>query len=435
MIRFVSIFLTLFGLASAQSYFGCLCSTNISSATAPNNSQKLAFRSEIFYPFTDTITLVFQSNESIYIAYSGNGYSSPWSRPVPLYPGKNPAITFGRDGDRHLAWEMVDTSGIRNIFYRNLEYRMMPLNVSCASRHSSHPDLFADSLGVAHIVWAEGGEIWYRTANENGLIGERFCLATSPTARFSLPSIEKFGETLNVTYLRLDSTLNRPYAIMRSCQVNGVWQPPQILIEHSRSLNHPTLDFSPGWETFSSAFEIDLNGNLEAQFFGGNGGGYPTFGISTSPVLSTVGTTWSYLFWEEDSAGRKDIYLHFYYFMIGWYARSSLRRWFLIDEPVFAPNCLGALLVWTQGDTAPYKLMWGFFGYPIGIEERRVQTEPAVFGRMIQGKGSLFDLNGRKVKEITSDRNDTRNLPPGVYLLLEKEGLYSFGIRKVIIPR
>jgi hypothetical protein len=125
---------------------------------------------------------------------------------------------------------------------------------------------------------------------------------------------------------------------------------------------------------------------MEATFYGGNGGGFSTPGRSTEPVISTVGSTWSYLFWQEDSAGHEDIYCHLYYFMMGW-TSLSLRDIFNIQNPVRCPSTCGAYLVWTQGNNAPYSIYFADFGYPIGIQEnQRAQTT------MISARPNPFSL-------------------------------------------
>ncbi len=444
----VSVFLLVVGLfapVSAQWEFGVVCSTDVPFATGPNNSHKLAFRSEMLYPQRDTITLVFQSSESIYYCLSGNGVNV-WSRPVALYPGADPAIALGRDGDRHLVWQMLDTLGRLNIFYRNLEFRMMPVNVSGADGNCFHPDVFGDSAGVAHIVWEEGEaspQIWYRQANERGVIGDRFRVSTDSLAACRFPAIEQFNNGIGVVWQEVDTTESLPYKIMRRRQVGGVWQTEEVLAEQSKPLSHPAVDFSGGNEGFSGGWEKVVNGNYEVEFYGGNGGGYPTGGVSTKPVLSTIGDVWSYLFWEEDSSGRKDIFTHFYYFMTGWSSPGSVRNIFQIDEQVYAPNCLGALLVWTQGDTAPYQVMWAFFGYPIGVEEKIKDAAKLVRG-IFNGKVyyadrkmHLYDASGRRVMELKPGANDICRVKAGVYFVQEvaEIGDKSNGFVKIIITR
>lgn len=416
------------GMAAGQFEFGVICSTSSRSATGPSNSHKLAYRSEMLYPDRDTITLVFQSQESIYYSLSGNGSVQPWSRPVALYPGRDPGITWGRDGDRHLVWVMRDTgTGVFNIYYRNLEFRMIPVNVSTTGTVCAHPDVYADNAGVAHIVWEEDTlhpQIWYRTANENGVIGSRFRVSTDSTAECHFPAIECFLDTIYVLWQQFNPAQPVPYKIVQRRQVNGTWLPAQVLMQSVEPLAHPSFDFTSG-EWFSAAWEVCSGGNYDAHFAGGNGGGYHTAGMSTVPVVATVGTTWSYLFWEEDSAGYQDIYYNLYYFMIGW-ARGTVRRLYGIEEPVFAPSNLGALAVWSQGDTCPYKVMWGFFGYPVGIEEARLSLSGRPGSKIIRSgsllsishqDGVIFDVSGRRLADRNSGFNDLSRLRRGIYFL------------------
>lgn len=423
--------------AGGQYQFGVICYSSSRFATGPNNSHKLVYRSELLDPAVDTVTLIFQSAESIYYTLSGNGSSQPWSQPVALYRGSDPAVSGDRDGDRHLVWVMVDSVSERfNIFYRNLEYRMMPVNVSTSIFDCAHPDVYADSTGVAHIVWEEGvdhSQIWYRTANETGIIGNRVRVSDDSVAECRFPAIECFRDTITVIWQQYNPEQISQYKIVKRKYANGIWLPTQVLMEGSEPVLHPSLDFACPSEGFSGAWEVCSGGNYEVCFAGGNGGGYHTSGMSMVPVVTTMETIWSYLFWEEDSAGYKDIFTHFYYFLTGW-TRGSVRRDFVINEPVYAPNCLGALLVWTQGDTAPYKVMWGFFDYPIAIREATNLTpQGSIKSIIVKGEvnpsrwythsgACLFDITGRKVWEFTSQVNHLGRLRQGIYFVKSEEG-------------
>lgn len=417
------------GVAAGQFEFGVVCSTTSRFATGPSNSHKLAYRGEMLYPDRDTITLVFQSRESVYYCLSGNGPVQPWSRPVALYPGRDPGITWGRDGDRHLVWVMNDTgTGVANIYYRNLEYRMLPVNVSSSGAGCGHPDVYADSAGIAHVVWEEGADrpqIWYRTVNENGVISDRFRVSTDSTAQCRYPAIECFRDTIYVIWQEFSSGQPAPYRIVQRRQVNGSWLPVQVLMAGSEPRAHPSLDFSSN-ERFSAAWEVCTGGNYDPYFAGGNGGGYSTAGVSTVPVVATVGTVWSYLFWQEDSAGYQDIYYNLYYFMTGW-TRGTVRRLFGIGEPVFAPSVLAALAVWTQGDTWPYKVMWGFFGYPVGIEDTEQRLSGRQYSKFVSDGATIFipepggavlDISGRRILDLRPGFNDLSRLGRGVYFVL-----------------
>jgi hypothetical protein len=437
--RFAGLLAVLVLLTSgwAQYQFGVVGSSSTRFATAPSNSHKLAYHGERIEPQVDTVTLVFQSNDSIYLSLSGNGTANPWSNPVGLYPGADPGISTGQNRQRHLVWQMRDTViGSLNIFYRNLEYRMQPVNVSTASQDCFHPDVYGDSVGVAHIVWEEnegaGRRVYYRQANASGVIGERFPVASQLTGGWALPAIEKFNDGISVIWAHFDSTQNPAYKIIRRRQIDGVWQPEEVLVQHNEPLSRPALDFGGTGENFSACWDRVVNGNSEVQFYGGNGGGYSTAGSSTAPVVSTVGSVWSYLFWQEDSAGIEDINTHFYYFMTGWSPGYSIRRLFVINEPVYAPSGLGALAVWTQGDNAPYQVMWGFFGYPIGVQERagvnRAKRFPTVVSQRLvlpaagngapaEGRFVLTSITGSRVLELKPGVNDLSRLAPGVYFI------------------
>jgi len=426
----------------AQYEFGCVCSTNVPFATAPNNSHKIACRSEFVggLPELDTVVLTIHSTDEVYVYLSGDA-GRTWRGPILSYPGHNPGIAWGRDGDRHLVWEMTDSAGVKNIFYRNLELRMMPLNVSQSTSTCGNPDVCADSNGVVHIVWTEPvsglGKVFYRTCQNGQLLGERFLVSTGTGARCQLPAVEHFSDGLAVIWQEFDSTRSLPYRIVRRRQIGGVWQDEEMLVESNRVVSHPSLDFAEPGESFAAAWDQDAQGNLEVQFIGGNGGGYSTPGSSTAPVLAHLGTVWSYLFWEEDSAGRKDICYHRYYFMTGWTA-GTVRRVFSIGEPVYAPNCFGDLLVWTQGENPPYKVMWASFGYPIPLmEDRKEEREDfrngvTVLRRTVplamDAGGALINRNGQKVLMVKSGMNDISQLTPGVYFLAT-----GAGVRKVVV--
>ncbi len=453
-LRVAVVLLLAVGAVSGQLFFGCICSTDVPFATGPNNSHKLAASSEAVGGVSDTVTLVFQSSESIYASIGVFDMGSVvWTRPVQMYSGANPGIEYGRDRCRHLVWQDYDTlARAQEVFYRNFEYRMMPVNVSNTSGNSVHPDVWADEAGLAHVVWEDYSyskpRIYYRTCNVNGTVGDTFWVSADTGGYCFLPSIGMFpaDSELVVIWQEVDSNSYTPYSIKRRRrQRSGVWQNVETLAQHHFPLRHPSLDCGSPGESFSAAWEDSSSGNMEACFEGGNpGGGYYTPGRSTVPVVATLGSTWSYLFWqEEESPGFFDIYTHSYYSMTGW-STGSLRDMLPIYENVFWPNCLGALLVWTQGDAAPYKVMYAYFGLPIPVAEERampvsaravsVQPNPmhgrAVirFGKAVRGKADVevTDVTGRKIWSWTgTDAQvvwDGKGLPSGVYFVRARAG-------------
>ncbi len=104
--------------------------------------------------------------------------------------------------------------------------------------------------------------------------------------------------------------------------------------------------------------------------------------------------------------GERNISLHFYYFMTGWYYSDTLRR----NEKVRYPSFYGANLVWTEGDSAPYKVMYHFFNYPIGIKEKREKQVKRT--KNLSHYNLIYDKEGRVLKN--------NQLRRGVYFIKEK---------------
>ncbi|MBM3315391.1 hypothetical protein FJY71_06075 [candidate division WOR-3 bacterium] len=455
-VRVLIVFALALGAAGAQE-FGIVCSTDVPDATGPNNGHKLACRTEMVGGGGEEVTLVFQSSQGINLCL----YQTGWLPPVFLYPGSNPAIDFGGDSDRHLVWRMLDTvTGRYCAYYRNLEYRMVPLNVS-EEGGVRELDVWADDSGLAHVVWSQGFDngtqrIAYRTCSENGVVGGRFWVSEETTAVCRNPSIECYDDGISVVWQRDDSARPVPYSIMRRKQSGGVWGPQGTLFEDTLPVEHPSQDMNnDDFEAMSGGWDWRSPGNSEVYFHAGNGGGYPTPGTSTAPVLTTMSWVWSYLFWQEESNGDEDICCHFWYgFPRSWYEDRPLRQILGINENIRAPSCLGAMLVWTQGDSAPYKVMWSLFGYPIPIQEAmndergRMKVGPTIVrGVLFLGAGKrgqsttgqslvlLLDAAGRKVMELRPGANDARHLSPGVYFVRTANSEGRAANTKVVIQR
>lgn len=329
------------------------------------------------------------------------------------------------------------------------------MNISQSPGHSILPDLVVDSNEVVHIVWSEdvGGynQVYYRVVFQ-GIVGDTVRLSGfgSNEAAYTHPSISIFqpNNRVYVIWECYDSLCYSPYQIHLRFKENNTWSATTSWA-HYLTMRHPSLDYSHGQDTLSFCYEDSTSGNMEATFHGGNGGGYSTPGYSSYPVVSTVGYTWSYLFWQEDSAGYNDILYHLYYFMSGW-TPGSLSG---IQEAVRFPSVSGAYLIWTQGNSPPYSIYFADFGYPIGIEENHqvsimnVSARPNPFAWMtdirceindgeLQTRDSdpefkIYDSSGRLVKNLglpslTSyplsvqwfGDDDTGNeLPAGIYFV------------------
>jgi hypothetical protein len=389
-------------------------------ATGLNNSHKIASRAGDMP--SDTLYIVYHSNDSIYYTTS-NDHGLTWTTPVTLSQGKYPALDVGTYGFCHVAWQQYDPShGTNEIYYDCLDDYSPPINISNSPAQSTFPDVVVDSNLVAHVVWVEDinsfDHIYYRTCTA-GVLGDTFRVSTmgSTQAFFSAPSISIFApnQRVYVVWDCFDSASYSPYQIHSRYKENITWSPIESWTSYAPML-HSSIDFSHGEETRSFSYQDSISGNFEAIFMGGNGGGYATYGQSTNPVVSTVLDVWSYLFWQEDSSGIKDIFDHIYYFMTGWH-HESLRELFSINESIQHPNSCGAYLTWTQGNTPPYSIYFVDMGYPVSSQEfpahypiNTINVSPNPFTTMTTikfqtpaasgGTLRIYDVTGRLVKEF-----------------------------------
>jgi hypothetical protein len=363
----------------AQQIF--VANSNSVDATGVNNSHKIA--PQHGDGPSDTLNVVFHSSDSVYFIFTFDGGQS-WSTPGAIHQGKYPALDVSQQGFRYLAWQTLDTThNTYEIYYDCIDDWSPPMNISQSPAHSILPDLVVDSDEVVHIVWAEDvagyNQIYYRVVFQN-ILGDTLRLSDfgSNEAAYTHPSISIFqpNNRIYAIWECYDSLCYSPYQIHLRYKENATWSATTSWA-HYLAMRHPSLDYSHGQDTLSFCYEDSTSGNMEATFYGGNGGGYSTPGYSTSPVVSTVGTVWSYLFWQEDSAGYNDILYHLYYFMSGW-TQGSISG---IQESVRFPSVSGAYLIWTQGDSPPYSIYYADFGYPIGIQEDRQGTKMYVSAR------------------------------------------------------
>jgi len=378
------IILIAFSLSAAQLQHEFVAYTNSADATAFNNSHKIVPRNGDI--FSDTIHVVYHSSDSIYYVYTTD-QGQTWQTPVAVYAGVYPALDVDIFGFRHLAWQYFDTNNNNyEIYYDCLDDWCPPLNVSETPTNSTLPDLVADSTGVVHLTWTDADQIYYRTC-QNGVLGDTFRLSGygSVQATYSHPSTSIFipDHRVYVVWECYDIECYSPYQIHYRYKEDDTWSSTTTWTSYL-AMRHPSVDFSHGtesiYEELSLCYEDSTSGNMEATFFGGNGGGYATQGYSTYPVISTVGNTWSYLFWQEDSSGYDDICYHLYYCFSGW-SSGSLRTILNIQEPVRFPNTCGAYLVWTQGNSPPYSVYFADFGYPIGIREDHQLRQISILAR------------------------------------------------------
>lgn len=408
-----------FGFSQLNYYY--VSSSNSYNATAFNNSHKIA--SPDFALPDDTIHVVYHSLDSILYTFTDD-YGQSWQNPTLLGIGEYPGIDLDLNGFRHIVWQALDTVvGTYEIFYDCLDDYSPPINVSETPNNSTCPDIVVDTTLTAHIIWVEDhasfNQIYYRPC-QAGILGDTLKLSDygTPHATSTFPSISIFQPNNRVYALWdcFDSLSYSPYQMHSRYLENSNWSETEVLASYL-TLRHSTLDFCHGIDSMSGAWEDSTSGNLEAFFVGGNqGGGYTTSGLSYYPVVSTIGTIWSYLFWHEDSSGFEDIYYHLYYFMTGW-SNGTVRSLFNINEPVRHPSTCGSFLIWTQGENPPYDICFADFGYPIGISKTEkqqlkniVKTHPNPFKDKISFHSehytepvilNIYNVSGRLVRSLS----------------------------------
>lgn len=465
--KYILIILIFTSLLNAQYQMYFVTNSNTPQATAYNNSHKVALQD----PFSDTVNVVFQSADSVYFVFSHDQGQS-WSPPAAIQKGKYPGIDVDHFGFRHLVWQSLDTIlNTYEIYYDCIDEWNPPMNISQSPGHSELPDLVVDANGVVHIVWAENvagyTQVYYRTVWQN-VLGDTVQISGvgSNQANYNHPSISMFPPNYRIyaVWDCYDPACYSPYQIHLRYKEDTLWSTTTTWA-HYLTMCHPSFDYSHGLDELSFCYEDSTSGNMEATFQGGNGGGYSTTGHSTYPGVSTVGSTWSYLFWQEDSAGYEDIYGHFFYSMSGW-TQLSLREYFNIQEPVKYPSTTDAYLVWTQGDNPPYSIYLAYFDYPIGVKEgyqltvQDMAATPNPFSRKTRityeipetesrtsdriPRLEIYDSVGQLVQELYpsirgrrlsvewSGRDNTgRELPNGVYFC-EIEGFLENRPLKIV---
>jgi hypothetical protein len=457
--------------AHAQYHF--VTTSNSFDATAFNNSHKIVTQNGEW--MSDTIHVVYHSSDSVYYIFTTDEGIS-WQTPVAFHEGICPALDVDTYGFRHVAWQYFHSgSGNYEVYYDCLDDWAPPINVSESSGNSILPDLVIDSSLVVHITWTEDvdgyNQIFYRSC-DNGVLSDTFRISdygsVQATNSHSSISIFQPDNRIYILWACVDTSSYTPYHILYRYKEGSNWSITNSLAEHWHVLRHPSLDFCHGLDSLSACWEDSTSGNLEAFFYGGNpGGGYPTQGHSMYPVISTVGENWSYVFWQEDSSGYIEINYNLYYLWAGgWYDGGSLRALFNISEPIRFPNCCGAYLIWTQGQTSPYSLYFADFEYPIGIENTKTECKtislsiaPNPFSKLTNIKFqtpssksqvtmSIYDATGRlarsfpvtnlcnpnkSVVSVYWDGTDDygKELPTGTYFCILNNNNESF-LKKVV---
>ncbi len=413
-------------------------SSYVNFATAYSNGHKIA----VLYPIEpDTIYAVYQYKEdTIHIAYSYDG-GTTWQSQAFW------ATLFGNahfpslDIYDNSPWVVSegDSAGIGEIFLMNPFVAGFPERISYTPGHSTLPAIAVDSTGNMHIVWQDNTpgnwEIYYKNT-----LSDTLNLSNDSVASDMYPSISIFnGNEVHVIWERYD-TIDSTYSIVHRYFDEDIWSAEECLAGPiDIPLHHPSLDFSHGEDSLSAAWEDSSAGKLDAYFCGGNGGNWLTSGNSRYPVISTMGNVYSYLYWEDNSDGVNDIYARYYYFITPGWGSYKFREYFA-DEDMYHPSVAEGYVVWTQGDSPPYKVMFAAEGLPTGIEdpetpaslELKVYPNPFTENIIIIPPSSaeenfrlkIYDITGKLIRTLPMNERtwDGRNSKGEV----TKSGIYIF---------
>jgi hypothetical protein len=344
-----------------------ICSTYVNYATAYSNGHKIAILGSA--P-SDTIYAVYSYKEdTIHIAHSHDG-GATWQSQAFWATLWGNARFPSLDVYDNSPWIVSegDSAGIGEIFLMNPFTWGFPERISHTPGHSTLPAIAIDSTGNMHIVWQDNTpgnwDIYYKST-----LSDTLNLSNDSTASDMYPSISIFnGNEVHVIWERYEALCESPYSIVHRYLNNDIWADKEFLAEPTYiPLHHPSLDFSHGEDSLSAAWEDSSAGKSDAYFYGGNGGNMPTSGNSRYPVISTMRNVWSYLYWEDNSDGVDDIYAHTYYFISGW-SSYKFREAFR-NKDMRHPSVADCYVIWTQGDSPPYKVMFAYEGLPCGVKE------------------------------------------------------------------
>lgn len=374
LISIISLLISKTILLSAQTVPVTICSTYVDFATAYSNGHKIANRGSAI---SDTIYVVYSYKEdTIHIAHSNDGgitwnsqsfWATTWGNAhfpsLDIYQNSPWVVSEG------------DSAGLREIFLMNPFSWGVPLRISNTLGHSTLPAIAIDPSGNKHIVWQDSTpgnwDIYYACVNST-TVSDTVNLSNDSLSADMYPSISIFnGNEVHVIWERYEAICESPYSIVHRYLSNDVWANLEFLAEPTYTpLHHPSLDFSHGEDSLSAAWEDGTSGTLDAYFYGGNGGNLPTSGDSRYPVISTMGGIWSFLYWEDNSDGCDDIYARTYYVTGGWQTYKFRESY--SNENMRYPSVADCYVVWTEGDSAPYKIMFANEGLPCGVEDREM---------------------------------------------------------------
>ncbi|MBN1756230.1 T9SS type A sorting domain-containing protein, partial [bacterium] len=268
-----------------------------------------------------------------------------------------------------------DSAGFSEIFLECPYDFCTPLRLSYSSGFCTMPAIVVDDSGGVHVVWQYNllgnSEIYYYYSSSYCVPGTSINLSHSSMIYDTYPTISIFnGQQVHVLWRSEDPPCETPYSIRHAYLSDRIWSAHEAIAYDWMHLDHPSLDYCHGEDSLSACWE----NRGDAFFYGGNGGGDSTTGFSGYPVVSTVGLTWSYLYWEDNSDDREDIMAQNYYDGLSPHHWTSYKfRDVYDDVEVHYPSVSNCCVIWTQGSDAPYEVRFRYEEYPTAVEEFQVQ--------------------------------------------------------------
>jgi hypothetical protein len=349
-----------------------VATSDMPEATAFNNGHKLAVEGWALQPAR--IHAVFTSSNDVFHSFSTN-LGSSWSSSVAVSqtsgPSRYPAIV--RDsllGGLFAVWQ-DSTPGQNDIYLSSNQGGSWstPINVSNTSGQSVRPSLDADRLGRLHLVYADNSsgnyDIYYQRY-ESGAWSDTLNLSRN-TGLSDFPSIGAYGDDVYVCW---EDNSPGNFEIFERHWNGTAWSTARNLSQSPASSRWPSLS-CPSYISFpySADFSVTwVEADTAIRVIGPNGGGAERTRPCDNPVISNIGTTWAYLSWQD----RDSICMSGYYFMNGhWSTPVALSQGHY-------PSLLGSNLLYTQGVSGPYQVMFTGGYYPIGIEEEEPVCKPSL---------------------------------------------------------
>jgi|GEM_PF-1916545 hypothetical protein len=416
-------------------------------ATAYGNGHKIAVTNSYY---TDTIYVVFASGNQVYCVTGvlQLGYVTQWSLPLTISQTTGnafgPAITLDTANIPHIVWR--DTrDGQKEIYHSFCQDTSWspPANVSQTSGNSVLPSLDADRFGNLHLVYADSTignwEIYYQRC-QNGSWSNPTNISNN-SGRSYYPTIGVYHDSIFICWE--DNTLGN-YEIFKKVCADTLWTNIANISNSTYDSRYPSLSNPSSWDqAFSVIWTDSLSDGYSINVIGCNGGTITDkASVAEYPVISNVGTTWSYMAWVEGFS----LFASTYYFMHGgWDSPSTFGTGYF-------PSVAGDNFIWTEDSSGSYNIKYAEAGYPIGVSNLPTKqsinslimyVQPNPFKDKIHislnandGQSLVFnvyDLTGRRVKSWSTSlknnhfewngKNDAGvNLPGGVYFLNVKTG-------------